>query len=126
MNEGVRARWQGESSAKGHTDNHDGELDTLLDLVAPASASERHDGWRMERDARTTSWATATAFSWRNTKAGWVAGGFKLRPLGGRFATRTFPARRRPISFHSASATLAAALPCVYARRTLLFHRMLR
>ena len=25
-----------------HTNNHEGELDTLLDLVAPASASERH------------------------------------------------------------------------------------
>ena len=36
------------------TDDHDGELDTLLDFVAPASASERHDGkmldWEVERD----------------------------------------------------------------------------
>lgn len=39
--------WDGEEMGR-LTDDHDGELDALLDLVASASASERHDGERME------------------------------------------------------------------------------
>ena len=81
------------------TDDHDGELDTLLDLVTPASSGERHDGESVGWDARETSWTTATAFSSWNTKASWVVGQFKLRLAGARLCGPfLFGARG---SFHS-------------------------
>lgn len=78
------------------TDDHDGELNTLLDLVAPASSGERHCGWRINWSAEETTWTTATAFAW-NTKVGWVVGRFKLR-LSGRSCVRTIPIWRRALS----------------------------